>query len=146
MLWFGMSIAAPHVLRAVHASTEVTAQIHSNDSRRRAAVFVAARESVVFNTVLFNTGHREFMVPSFAHFSVIVGPCGFESYRGDQLGLPLGSPHISPPLPTLDNLAVRSHRLSLEPHVDLDIIAMVLPGRVTVPVTFTSPERSAQSA
>lgn len=139
VLWFGMSIASPNVLRPVNLHTEVAAHIPPTDARRRIEVVMQAREAVVFNTLLFNEKRRDFVTPCFAHFSVIVGPCGFIPYTGELLGLPFRSPFVSPPLGTLTNVPLRSHRVSLEPHVDLDIMTAVLPGAVSQPVSFTSP-------
>jgi hypothetical protein len=141
VLWFGMSIASADVLRTVRTRTEVEAKVPETDGRRRSDVLIKAREGVVFNTVLFNTTHRQLVIPSFAHFSVIVGPCGFPAYDGALPGLPFGSPYISPPLGVLSDMPLRTHRISLEPHVDLDIVSVALPGRVTVPLTFTSPTK-----
>jgi hypothetical protein len=138
VLWFGMSVASPDVLRPVKISTEVEAQLPPTDSRRRADVAVQAREGIVFNTLLFDQECQP-AVPGFGHFAVIVGPCGFSQYRGQQLGAPFGSPFIEPPLGNLANVFLRSHRLSLEPRIDVEIVTAILPGRVTVPAALTSP-------
>jgi hypothetical protein len=141
VLWFGLSIASPDTLRLLRSSTKVEAQAHPNDSRRRAEVFMASRNGVVYNTLMFNTENYRPIAPSFAHFTVIAGPSGFADYFGEHHAFPFESPYISPKLPEvpLDIPAIRSHRISLEPHVDLQIITTVLPGVVTVPATFTSP-------
>src|ERR1019366_7445998 len=96
------------------------------------------RDGVVFNTLLFNQIGRP-SVPGFGHFSVIVGPCGFTSYGGEKLGLPFASPFVTPGLRDLTNVYLRTHRLRLDPHVDIEIITAILPGRVNVPVALTSP-------
>lgn len=134
-----MSVASPEVLRAVKERTVVTSEVPETDARRRADKIVEARDGVAFNTILFNTLHRKLIIPSFAHFSVIVGPCGFAPYTNELPGLPYGSPYITPPLGDLIDLPRRTHRVSLEPHLDLDIISAILPGKVTQPMTFTSP-------
>jgi hypothetical protein len=59
VLWFGMSIASPDVLRLVHTRTLVDAQVPPTDARRRGDVIMRAREDVVFNEVLFNGEHRK---------------------------------------------------------------------------------------
>jgi hypothetical protein len=139
VLWFGLSIASPKTLRRLRTRTKVEAHIHPNDSLRRAEVFKNAREGIVYNTLMFNTTSNHLIVPGFAHFTVIVGPCGFADYSGGQYAFPVGSPYITPKLTGAVNIPVRSHRVSLEPHVDLQIIAAILPGAVTVPATFTNP-------
>lgn len=140
VLWFGLSIASPDTLRRLRTLTKVEAQAHSNDAHRRAEVFMASRNGVVYNTLMFNTTNYRPIVPSFAHFTVIVGPFGFADYFGEHRAFPFESPYISPKLPeVLRDIPMRSHRISLEPHVDLQIITTVLPGVVTVPAAFTSP-------
>ena len=139
VLWFGMSVASPDVLRRLHVNTDVEAHVPSGDSRRRGEVLMDARDGIVFNTVLFSELNRKLVVPSFAHFYVIAGPCGFPAFRGSVPGLPIGSPYVSPPLLNLSELPLRIHRISLEPHVDLDVVTMILPGSVTVPAALTSP-------
>jgi hypothetical protein len=135
-LWFGMSIASADVLRAVKVSTEADSQVPSADALRRAEVAVRAREGLDFNILLFDQDQSP-LFAGFCHFSLIVGPCGFESYRGPKLGLPFASPFIEPPLGNLMNLFLRSHRLSLAPHVEVEIVTTILPGRVTVPLALT---------
>jgi hypothetical protein len=142
VLWFGMSIASPDVFRPVKTRTEVEAQLPPTDSRRRADITVQAREGVVFNTLLFDQD-RQPVIPCFGHFSVIVGPCDHQPYRGDKLGVPFGSPFVTPPLGNLVNGFLRSHRISLEPHADIEVVTAVLPGRVTVPAALTFPGRRA---
>lgn len=139
MLWFGMGVASG-ALRPLHTKTAVTAFIHPNDVRRRVDVFKEARDRVVFNTLMFNPNIQHITMPSFAQFTVIAGPCGFADYKGPQLAMPFGSPYVRPRLPdALPSLALRSHRVSLEPHLDLQIITAILPGEVTETATFTSP-------
>ncbi len=140
VLWFGLSIASPDTLRLLRTSTRIEAQAHSNDSRRRAEVFMASRDGVIYNTLMVNTKYSRPSIPSFAHFTVIAGPTGFTDYFGEHRAFPLDSPYISPKLPDmLQNIPMRSHHISLEPHIDLQIITSVLPGIVTVPAAFTSP-------
>jgi hypothetical protein len=130
----------PQALRPLHTHTAVKAFIHPNDIRRRADVFTEARDGAVFNTLMFNTAVQNLVMPSFAHFTVIAGPCGFPEYFGSHLALPFGSPHIAPRLPDpLTNVSLRSHRVSLAPHVDLQIVTTILPGEVTATAAFTSP-------
>jgi len=135
-LWFAMSIASPDVLRRVRTTTEVNSRLPATDSRRRAEVAVQVREGVVFQDLLFDQTHQP-PIPAFGHFAVIVGPCGFRSYRGNNLA-PIGSPFVS-----LDDLSRpvswRSHRLTLTPHVDIEIVTALLSGQVSVPIAITSP-------
>jgi hypothetical protein len=49
VLWFGMSIASPDVLRPVHVKTQVDALVPPTDAIRRSDVIMRARENVVFN-------------------------------------------------------------------------------------------------
>jgi len=138
VLWFGMAIASPDVLRPALKETLAKAAVPLNDAERRIAVALQAREGVVFNTLLVDQDHAP-TAPGFMHFSVIVGPVGFAPYRGTQLAFPFGSPYINPPLANLTGIFLRSHRLSLPPYFDIEVVATTLPGAVTVPATFTSP-------
>ena len=61
VLWFGMSITLPNVLRVVNLRTEVEAHVPPTDARRRIDVVTQAREAVVFNTLLFNEEHRNLL-------------------------------------------------------------------------------------
>ena len=133
-----MSIASADALRPVKRGTVIEASVPEADALRRSDVMVEARKGVVFNTLLFDVGGQPPLVPAFGHFSVIVGPCGFTPYRGDKLGFPFGSPFITPKLGDLTNVQLRTHRLSLEPHVDIDIVTTILPGAVSAPIALTS--------
>jgi len=134
-LWFTMSIASPDVLRTVQADTEVHAETPSSDTARRVDVAVAAREGVMFHELLFHPTERQ-RLPAFGHFAVIVGRCGFPEYRGNRL-VQMSSPFISLYDPR-QQVFWRSHRLRLEPHVDIEIATAVLYGTVSVPVALAS--------
>lgn len=141
-LWFGLSIGSPEILRLVRIYTEVNGQTPPADTLRRADVALKAREGIDFNVLLFDWDQQP-PAPTFGHFAVIVGPPGFESYRGSNLGLPFGSPFVA--LGDLRrNTHFRSHRLRLDPHLDMEIVTALLPGRVSVPVALTSPFTSGQ--
>ena len=132
VLWFGLSLASSRrsSLGQAFRPPKSNAQIPPGDSRRRADVLTQAREGILFNTLLLSESQPE--IDGFCHFAVIAGPHGFAPYRGNQLGVPFGSPFVAPPLGNLQSLFLRSHRLSLEPHVDIEIVTASLPGRVIV--------------
>jgi hypothetical protein len=139
VLWFGMSIANPEVMRVVRVATQARAAVHPNDSRRRAEIFMRSRNAALFNIVQLARGtYTE--SNSFIHFSVFVGPvgCTFETSQ-QHLALPWGSPYVAPQLPEpLQEIRTREHKISLPP-AEILVVTSVLPGRATVPVSFTSP-------
>jgi len=140
VLWFGMSIASPAALRLVSQQTVATAGVPLRDTRRRAEIIGTARDGAEFPRVSVNTENESAFDQGFLHFAIIVGPRGFEDYRGPEFGAPFNSPFLSTPLPqVLTNLPIRIHRLELASDVDIQITCMFLPGALNVPVSFTSP-------
>ena len=139
VLWFGLSIPHPRVLRPLRESTKAIGQVNARDACRRADVFMDAREGVEFNDLLFNTGIEHVPQPSYAHFTVIVGPCHFQEYTGERLALPIGSPFAKLPEQFV-NVPMRRHRVHLTPYADIEITTALLPGEITVPFAFTSPD------
>jgi hypothetical protein len=140
ILWFGMSIANPSIMRTAKTRTVACSQVPRRDALRRGEIFKKAREGVVFNTIGFNQTDRQLVVPNFVHFGLVVGSKGFPSADESNLGLPFGSPYVIPPLPMLTDVPLRSHRVSFDPSdIELEIVAAILPGELKVPVTFTSP-------
>ena len=138
-LWFGMSLADTHVLREVKQGTVVSARVPSSDSQRRAESFMSSRDGAVFNCVWLHPDARKHFTTGFLHFSFIVGPKGFPNYRGPNFGIPIGSPFLRQPLPELQQVPVRRHRLSFGKELDIQIVTMWLPGVLTTPVTLTAP-------
>ena len=140
VLWFGMSVASPHALRTVNAKTEVSALVHPNDGKRRAAVLSKARESSTFPMMSLNTDWPAAPSPAFLHFAVVVGPAGFPEYRGPEFGLPFDSPFVVDGLASLPaELPVRMTRFALSETVDVQITCTALVGTLSVPASFASP-------
>jgi hypothetical protein len=141
-LWFGLSIQAEDALRVTQRTTTVQAEVPELDADRRTKVLTAAREDAVFQELRVNENSGLSSGASFLHFAVIVGPGGFELYRGNDLGIPFDSPLLSerPPL-HLRNVNMRLHRFPLSRDVDIQITTMSLPGQVSSPLAFTSQTR-----
>jgi hypothetical protein len=137
VLWFGLSIPHPHVLRPLRESTKAIGQVNARDARRRADVFVRAREGVDFNDLMFNTEIEHIPQPSYAHFTVIAGPSDFPEYIGEKLAFPIGSPFAKLP-ERFTKIPMRRHRLRLTPYADVEITTAILPGEITVPFALTS--------
>ena len=143
VLWFGMSLFGPAVLRVVHEETRITCVAPPGDSKRRWEVFRNARDGAQFPIVALNDEHPISDERGFMHVGLIVGPKGFEHYSGTELGFPHESPFLADPLPSeLNRLPLRSHRLELSDNLDIQITSCILPGQINVPVTLTSPSRS----
>jgi hypothetical protein len=140
VLWLGISIADPHVMRLVKKETKIAINSPPSDSRRRYEVFRKARKAVKFPIVSLNEDQPIPFSEWFLHFGLIVGPKGFQPYLGGELGFPLGSPFLVKPLPEkLIGLPLRSHKLELSGNTDIQIVVCCLPGRLKGPVALTGP-------
>lgn len=140
VLWLGISVAHPHVMRPVKQETKIVVNSPPNDSRRRYEVFRKAREGAKFPIISLNEEHPIPFNEWFLHFGLIVGPKGLKPYLGGEFGFPLGSPYLETPLPEeLTGLPIRSHKLELSDNTDIQIVACCLPGRLKVPVAITGP-------
>lgn len=136
-LWCGISVAGFERLREVKRQVSTSATAPETDSRRRTDNFLAAREQLVFNTLRLNTEAKHRFVPGFPHFALVVGPSGFPDYRESLFRIPDTAPYVTPKLPPLTDMPVRSHRVNIPPF-DIEIISAWLPGTLTVPFLFTS--------
>lgn len=137
--WFGLSLASIDQLKDVKEETVYQELVPGSDAKRRMDVFFNSREGIHFNNILLHPDAKNCFETNFLHFIVIVGYSGFNSYTGSILSTPLGSPFVenennSP----LDKLPVRVHRISLNSEVEIEIIAVCLPGRLKERVLFTS--------
>lgn len=139
-LWFGLSVADSSVLKEVRRETIVRAQVPASDAKRRMDCFRESREGAVFNIVSLHSDARDRFQEGFLHFAFITGPSGFPDYSGPQFGIPFGSPFLREQLPAqLTNVPFRLHRVSLGTQLDIEVIAIWLPGALTERVTVTSP-------
>jgi hypothetical protein len=136
-LWCGISVSGFNQLREVKQRTVLKAPVPETDGKRRADVFTRAREGLIFNTLQLNARARRRFTPGFLHFTVVVGLCGFPDYKESFHRTPDAAPYVTPPLPVLTDMAMRSHRVSIPPF-DIEIITSWLPGRLNVPILFTS--------
>ena len=138
-LWFGMSLNSFDVLREVKSETVMGGNVPESDAKRRSDILIQARSGLKFPCIKLEPDAQDLFEPGFPHLSLIVGPCGFRSYGGEQLGFPHRSPYVIPPLPNkIPPLPLRSHRVSLASALDIEIVSSWLPGRLTVPISFTS--------
>jgi hypothetical protein len=139
-----MSVAGEKALLPLLQSTVVRYSSPESDSARRIETFVSAVKGVEFPLVTLNTQFARLDVPSFLHFSVIVGPTGFSDYRGPFQTPPLGGPLISRPEGS-ENLRVpiRTYRAQLSGTVDLQIDASEVPGQLKMPFVYSTPMGSA---
>jgi len=139
-LWFGMSVAGSNILKPVKQETVFHTIVPASDTTRRVDAFMASREGVVFNTLSVHPDAKQRFNTGFLHFGLIVGPPGFVDYAGPNFGIPFGSPFVIETLPNpLTNIPLRLHRVSMGSRVDIEIVALWLPGSLSELVTFTSP-------
>lgn len=139
VLWLGMSIGGPDVLRPVRKRTVIKAAVAASDATRRTEIFQKAREAVSYPLIQPNRTNGAPTGPYFYHYSFIVGPVGFPDYHGAEHGFPLGSPFLENGLPENAQIPSVTYRLSLAPYCDMLISMMIMPGKMTVPIAFTGP-------
>jgi len=139
-LWFGMSIAESDVLKAVREETVFHTMVPVSNTKRRTDAFMASREGAIFNTISLHPDAKQRFDTGFLHFGLIIGPSGFADYSGPNLGIPFGSPFLAENLPnSLTNMPLRLHRISMSSKLDIEIVALWIPGALTEMVTFTCP-------
>lgn len=137
--WFSMSMASESALCPAYTETRVSVAAPHKDVDRRAQAFVSAREGSDFPIIELHKEYATTQSPRFLHFSVIVGPPGFEDTDNQVYGIPHGSPFVDPLITQeLKRLPVREHRVRLSENIELQIIATVLPGKLLTPVCFAS--------
>ena len=137
-LWFGMSISDFSSLWPLRQKTTVVTSSPPSDARRRVRVFNEARERAEFPIIEPHPDASKRFKGGFFHVSVIVGPAGFEIYRGENHGFPFGSPFLTEPLPEwILEIPVRDHKVSLSDDMEMQISTSKLPSTLRVPVTFT---------
>jgi hypothetical protein len=139
-LWFGMSVAGSDVLKAVRQETVFHTLVPASDTTRRADAFMASREGMVFNILSIHPDAKQRFDKGFLHFGLIVGPPGFTDDSGPNFGIPFESPFIIEKLPNpLTNIPLRRHRVSMGSRMDIEIVALWLPGSLTERAVFTGP-------
>lgn len=147
VLWFGLSFPSLDAFRPVHDRTEIEFSAPANDASRRREVIMASREQAEFPILSLPDGPLTTQSDSYFHASVIAGPAGFETYLGPEHAFPIGSPYLASPFPSaLNDLPTRIHRLQLSSNTDLQITLARLPGKLTVPVTFTGSEAPTEAS
>ena len=140
VLWAGISVSNLDVLREVKKETLTYITVPEADSERRGKLFLDARQVQKYPCLTLHPEALSRFNPGFLHLSLIVGPSGFHETQGDHLALPSNSPSLKNPLPEqLRSMPMRSQKLSLKPRIDLEILALWLPGTLSVPIELTSP-------
>lgn len=135
--WFSMSVTAQEDLRIARENTLVSAPTPSRDIDRRMGVFVRSREGALFQLVELNKERPLTPAPNFLHFSVVVGPPGFESPGTEIFGAPHGSPLHHASMESLSKVPIRVHRVSLSDEVDIEITSALLPGELQMRYIFS---------
>jgi hypothetical protein len=137
VLWFGLSIAAPTVLRDLRRETIISFQSPASDSNRRARVFMEAEKNNQSLIVRLASDAQHNFPQGFIHFAFIVGPRGFPDYEGTEMNSPHGSPFVTAASRDLVTVPIWSGRFSLQ-ESDIQIRSARLPGTLTVPAVLTS--------
>lgn len=140
VLWAGISVSNFDVLREVKKETLTYITVPEADSERRGKLFLDARQVQKYPCLTLHPEALSRFNPGFLHLSLIVGPSGFHETQGDHLALPSNSSFLKNPLSEqLRSMPMQSQKLSLNPRIDLEILALWLPGTLSVPIELTSP-------
>lgn len=136
-LWCSMQFQDTSIFRRVLRNSTISARVPGTDARRRTEVLRAAREGLDLPIVSAPRHPAVALAGGLLHLAFVVGPPGFERYRGEQLGWPFDSPFLKEPVPgDMRGQPVRSTRLSMDPVVDIDIHACWLRGRLSIPAVL----------
>jgi hypothetical protein len=137
---FGMSIRGDDTLKVLKRETKITFATPPTDTDRRVKAFFDSQKAK-WCCVSLHPNARSIFSEGFPHFAVIVGHKGFKPYESGQLNLPVGSPFLSRQFSPLElkGLPTRSHeKISLGMDIEVQVIAVWLPGSLTVPGVFTT--------
>jgi hypothetical protein len=146
VFWCGIHVSSANVLRLLRRETIVSAEVPYSDKGRRGQILQSALNQSVCKCIRFDE-KTNIAQPNFFYFGVIVGPAGFAPVLdGDKLklGLPADLPFAQPrALRSGERAGSASvHIIPLNAPVEVQVVAMLLPGNMTVPISFTSPARS----
>lgn len=136
LLWFGMSVTRPDVLRAVKRETRIEATVPSSDVDRRSTALLDAVRGAHDFIVMLPPHLGQNIENGFLHFAVLVGAEQFDSYMGAELALPKGSPMASA-LNVGSTFPVRIHRSQLADGIFLQVTCSFVPGVLARPVIFS---------
>ncbi len=144
VFWCGIHVSSAEVLRVLRRATIVTAEVPGTDKHRRGEILEAALHQSVCKCV-----HAEertnIAPPRFFYFGLIVGPAGFQPVLDSdmlRLGLPSDLPFVQPRAGRAgEHTGFSVHMVTLNAPVAIQIAVALLPGTMTVPISFTSPAR-----
>ncbi|MDR3638661.1 MAG: hypothetical protein P4L84_32950, partial [Isosphaeraceae bacterium] len=139
VLWFGMSLASTDVLRELKRDTVATFAVPERSSKWKGEQFIQSRQGKEFPGVYLpeRPGTAEDLC--FPLISVIVGPTGFEIYRGPIWGWPYGSVFATEEPSEQVRFRTRHQRFRLDEQTDVQLTAMWGLGSLAIPAIFTSP-------
>lgn len=131
-LWFGLSVARPHLLRPVRRTNRLRFRVAESDAERRKRLLLVARRDAVDNVVTLNGAAFDQPPPWYVQFNFAVGPTGFAPDL-QQLARWGHNPTKQSPHPTEGQLRIpsRLHRVDLSPDLDVLVAAFPLPGAPT---------------
>jgi hypothetical protein len=139
VLWFGLSLASPEVLRELRQETVATFEVPDRTAQWKADQFKKSREGKEFPGVYLPERPDAARGPIFPLISVIVGPTGFEPYRGPLWGWPYGS-EFTRGEPKGDWAIPSWHqRFKLDEKTDIQLTAIWAPGELTIPAVMSAP-------
>jgi hypothetical protein len=138
VLWFGLSIAFPSVLQPVRKKTTLRWEVPSTDAKRpHENIIQAITEVEHMRLRLVDDTLEKPPEEHFYHYAVNVGDPDMMTTANTEHAFPFGSPFVEPPLPKDLRFFGSALTMLLPSHCAIQVTAVRLPGRLTLPMHFT---------
>lgn len=136
-LWFGLFLRNVRDLHPVSQKTVAGSVVPSTDAKRRFDI-LASIYGVPSHCIQLPAKPIGGTQPVFPHFSAVVGPPGFQEYRGNRHCFPLESTAVEPEVRWDDIPVWTSEPIVLAGEVSIQVNAFHLPGELQIHPIFTS--------
>lgn len=141
VLWFGMAIRDPSVLRVARQRT--CAKYLVDDAAIRHKLGQLERAIDGGASVIVPLAPQPVDQRSFPLLSVVVGPTGFQPYRGPEWGAPYGSTFVSGEPSPDQRFSHLATQFPLDDTTDIFVATTWIPGEMAIPMILTTPMGSA---
>jgi hypothetical protein len=139
LFWFGLSVEDEQSLLPVHKSTVVRHDCPDSDVQRRTGLLRELENSARSGYISSDLSTRSAFPHSFLHFTFMIGRKDALPYSGHERLVPAGSDYLKDPLPhQIPESNIVLHRHPLSRKWVIDISTVWLPGKLKVPIVFTS--------
>jgi hypothetical protein len=133
--WFSLSVQSWHTFSPAHKRTIIAYETPQSDTGRRLSILRGLERphyEVKMENVNGVTPH-----PYFLHMSFILSSPSVPFYNGSEFILPIDSPYLLSPLPeVIEQFQVWRNRICLSDQWDIQVITMLLPGKLSQAFTF----------